>query len=416
MTFSRRVYALLLSFALLPAFFPLKAAAQAEEPEIVSEAAVLMDAQTGQILYEKNMDARMYPASITKILTGYLALKYGNPADELTMSEEGFRQVPRTSSHIALLPEETITLKDALYALTLVSANDAAVAIAEGISGSVEDFAALMNREAAQLGACDSHFVNPNGMPDENHYTTARDMALITAEALKMPDFYTFFGASKYELPKTNLSEARDLVSKNKFIDGSMDCPGLLMSKTGWTSSALGTLVTVAKRGSTTLIAVAMKSPELEDKYTDTQALFDYGFGCFQRSRLSRNLMEDKMRQQGMGENGILEGYTPVDVLLPRNADPRDIVLTVPGGFDAGLGLSTVPVSVDISADGRVLHLADLLLTIAEAAPLAEAEPVQAASVLPQEESSVHPGSLILLGLAAAVALLAFAARKKVHS
>ena len=117
-----------------------------------------------------------------------------------------------------------------------------------------------------------------------------------------------------------------------------------------------------------------------------------------------------------MGENGILEGYTPVDVLLPRNADPRDIVLTVPGGFDAGLGLSTVPVSVDISADGRVLHLADLLLTIAEAAPLAEAEPVQAASVLPQEESSVHPGSLILLGLAAAVALLAFAARKKVHS
>ena len=126
--------------------------------------------------------------------------------------------------------------------------------------------------------------------------------------------------------------------------------------------------------------------------------------------------MEDKMRQQGMGENGILEGYTPVDVLLPRNADPRDIVLTVPGGFDAGLGLSTVPVSVDISADGRVLHLADLLLTIAEAEPLAEAEPVQAASVLPQEESSVHPGSLILLGLAAAVALLAFAARKKVHS
>ncbi|MDD6855318.1 MAG: D-alanyl-D-alanine carboxypeptidase [Oscillospiraceae bacterium] len=416
MRFSQRVCAFLLSVALLPACIPLGACAQAEEPEIISEAAVLMDAQTGQILYEKNMDERMYPASITKILTGYLALKYGNPADELTMSEEAFRQVPRTSSHIGLLPEEVITMKDALYALTLVSANDAAVAIAENISGSVEEFADLMNEEAAQMGAYNTHFVNPNGMPDENHYTTARDMALITAEALKMPDFYTFFGASKYELPKTNLSEARALVSKNKFIDGSMDCPGLLMSKTGWTSSALGTLVTVAKRGSTTLIAVAMKSPELEDKYTDTQALFAYGFGNFQRTRLSRNLMEDKMRQQGMGENGCLEGYTPVDVLLPKAADPKEIILTVPGGFDAGLGVSTVPVSVDIPVGGKVLHLADLLLTLAEAAPLAEAEPAPAAAVLPQEESSVHPGGLILLGLAAVVGLLGLAARKKVHS
>lgn len=419
MTLFRRLFAGILMLSLVLSLLPqgVRADSELQEPVLISEAAILMDADSGQILYGKNMDAPMYPASITKILTGYLALKYGNPADELTVSEEVVNQVPRTSSHIALLPGEVVTLKDALYGLALVSANDAAVAIAEHISGSVEDFAELMNQEAAALGAYNSHFVNPNGMPAEDHYTTARDMAIITAAALRMPDFNTYFGGGEYDFPATNLSEARKLVSKNKFIDGSMECPGLLISKTGWTSSALGTLVTAAKQGSTTLIAVVMKSPVLEDKYTDTEELYGYGFHGFQRTRLSRNMMEDKLREQGMGENGYLDGYSPLDVLMPIDTEGKDIIVTIPGGFDADSGVSTIPVSVDVQRkNGTLLHIKDLLVTIAEAepTPLLEVE-TSAERAADSTKRTLHPGVFILLGLAAVLILFRLIARKKVY-
>ena len=139
----RRVMCFLLSVVAFACLLPLPGAAQ--EIALASEAAVLMDAESGQILYGKNMDSTMYPASITKVLTGLLALKYAKETDKVTMTQAGVSQVPRTSSHIALEPGETFTMKDALYALALVSANDAAVAIAETVSGSVEDFAKLMN-------------------------------------------------------------------------------------------------------------------------------------------------------------------------------------------------------------------------------------------------------------------------------
>ena len=411
----RRVLCVLLSVAAFVCLLPLPGAAQ--EIELASEAAVLMDAETGQILYGKNMDSQMYPASITKVLTGLLALKYAKETDKVTMTQEGVDQVPRTSSHIALEAGEEFTMKDALYALALVSANDAAVAIAETVSGSVEDFAELMNEEAEALGAYHSHFVNPNGMPNQDHYTTARDMALITAEALKQEGFLTYFGAKSYEMPATNLSTARSLVSKNQFIDGTFDCPGLLMSKTGWTSSALGTLVTAVKRGDTTLIAVTMKSPMLEDKYTDTLALLDYGFANYRRVRLSQKLMEQKMIDQGMDEDCSLEGYTPQDVLIPRTAGEADILVTVPGGFDSSLGLSTVPASVDVKQeDGTWLHITDLLLTIRDPEPEIEvlAEPEEAEPVEETAAKTIHPGAVILLGLAVVFALFRFIGKRKV--
>ena len=272
----RRLLSLcLFSFLIVSWLVPTKGFAQEQPPELASEAAVLMDAETGQILYDKNAYEILYPASITKILTGLLALEHGDPGQTLTVSAQAVSQVPRTSSHIGLQAGETITMEDALYALAISSANDAAVAIAEGISGSTAEFAELMNKEAAELGTLNSHFVNPNGLPSGEHYTTAYDMALITAKALKQPDFLRYFGSGAYEMPATNLSAARSLTSKNQFIDGEKSCPGLLFSKTGWTTAAQGTLVTAARRGDTTLIAVVLKSPLLEDKYLDTQKLFD---------------------------------------------------------------------------------------------------------------------------------------------
>ncbi len=403
----------LLCFFVCVLLLPCLCVSAEENLPLISQAAILMEAETGTILYAKNADQRMYPASITKVLTGYLALKYGNEADVLSLSADGFNQVPRTSSHIGWLPEETFCLEEALYALALVSANDAAVAIAENISGSVEEFAQLMNREAQALGAQNSHFVNPNGLPDADHYTTAYDMAMITAEAIRQPDFLLYFGAKEYELPATDYNQARFLESKNQFIDGEMECPGLLMSKTGWTTAAQGTLVTVAKRNNMTLIAVVLSSPMLEDKYTDTQTLLNYGFSSYRRTQLSQSLMEEKLVDLGMDSAFCLEGYTPVNVLLPIGTKAEDLQVSVPGGFDAALGLSTLPVSVELEGEDGILYpIEEILVTIS---PRADAEPEVQEEEMPEVEQTkqIHPGIQILIILAAVFACMAFVALGK---
>lgn len=380
-----------------------------EAPVLASEAAVLMDADTGQILFDKNMNARMYPASITKVLTGYLALKYAEPDTIVTMSETAYSQVPRTSSHISLMPGETFSMEDALYALALVSANDAATGIAETVSGSIGAFSDLMNQEALAMGACRSHFVNPNGMPDEAHYTTALDMAIITAQAIQMPGFVEIFGSKAYEMGATNLSQARSLVSKNQFIDETWPVEGLLFSKTGWTSSAWGTLVTAAERDGVTLIAVTLKSPMLEDKYTDTLSLLDYGFSAYTPVELEEKDMETLMRRNGMGSDFELDGYSAIQLLVPAGTEKERVDIVIPGGFDGDTGVTTFPITLGFTdEDSQWIPLADELVSIRRA-DVQEAENAQllltaAAAELPAKKTSVWwwllVPSLLLLWLA----------------
>ena len=401
----RRWLCVLVSLLLLCSLLPVSALAR--EITLASEAAVLMDAQTGQILFDKNMEEQLYPASITKVMTALVALKHSKPTDTVTMTQEGFDQVPRTSSHIALYPGEEFSMEDAMYALALMSANDAAVAIAEAVGGTVEEFCDMMNEEAIALGAINTHFSNPNGLPAEDHYTTARDMALITAAALEQEDFLTYFGATDYLMPATNLSGPRELVSKNQFIDGTIPCEGLLMSKTGWTSSAWGTLVTAAKQGDTTLVAVTMKSALLEDKYADTSILLDYGFTAFRRVQLTEGLMQRKMTEQGLERGAKFRGFEPVNVLLPIADGEGDIAVTVPGGFDGSIGLSAVPVSIHAKTEeGDWLHIVDLVLSIEEA-PEEEIEVLGVEEPPEEPQEGLHPGVLLLLG-AGAVALAGF--------
>lgn len=408
----RRWLCLLCCLVLLCCLMPVPALAR--DVTLASQAAVLMDGETGQILFDKNMDEQLYPASITKVMTALVALKHAKPTDTVTMTQAGYNQVPRTSSHIALLPGEEFSMEDALYALALVSANDAAVAIAETVGGTVEEFCEMMNEEAISLGAVNTHFSNPNGLPAEDHYTTARDMALITAAALEQEKFLTYFGAKEHTMSATNLSGPRELVSKNQFIDGTVPCDGLLMSKTGWTSAAWGTLVTAAKQGDTTLIAVTLRSAMLEDKYADTSILLDYGFTAFRRVKLTEGLMRRKMTEQGLDEGTRLAGYEPIDVLLPTADGEGDIAVTVPGGFDGSIGLSAVPVSIDAKTEeGNWLHIVDLVLSIEEA-PEEEIEVLNEEEPLEEPKQGPHPGLLLLLGLGAAVlAGYLFAKRKE---
>ena len=297
----RLVLAVLCCLMILAAALPARAEG---ELQLASQTAVLMDADTGVVLYEKNMHDTMYPASITKIMTAMLAIQHLEPEQVLTVSQTAVNAVPRTSSHISLQAGERLTVRDALYAIGMESANDAANVLAEAVSGSLEAFAEEMTRQAQALGAMNTHFANANGLPDSQHFTTAYDMALITAAALKQEGLATYFSTVNYTLPATNLSAARSFSNKDRLLPGGQYYyEGVLMAKTGWTSSAQGTFAAVVKQGDTTLVAITLKSPLLEDKYKDTHKLMDYGFTHYSAVKVSG---EQVTAQLSLGE------YTPV--------------------------------------------------------------------------------------------------------
>ena len=297
----RLVLAVLCCLMILAAARPARAEG---ELQLASQTAVLMDADTGVVLYEKNMHDTMYPASITKIMTAMLAIQHLEPEQVLTVSQTAVNAVPRTSSHISLQAGERLTVRDALYAIGMESANDAANVLAEAVSGSLEAFAEEMTRQAQALGAMNTHFANANGLPDSQHFTTAYDMALITAAALKQEGLATYFSTVNYTFPATNLSAARSFSNKDRLLPGGQYYyEGVLMAKTGWTTSAQGTFAAVVKQGDTTLVAITLKSPLLEDKYKDTHKLMDYGFTHYSAVKVSG---EQVTAQLSLGE------YTPV--------------------------------------------------------------------------------------------------------
>ena len=296
--------AVLLVFVFIFSFFaPLKAFDGPED--IASEAYVLMDADTGQVLCSKNPEEKMYPASITKIMTGILALLNGSLESRITMTEEAVFSIGRDTSHIALDTGEEITLEQAMYAMTMESANDASNGIAELIAGSMDSFADMMNEKAAEIGAENTHFANAHGLHDEQHYTTALDMAKITRYGLSVPLFTQFFGAKKYEIPPTNKQEeTRYFASRNSLINGEIECGGVLMSKNGWTNEAKNTLVTVCERDGKKLIAVVMKSIKGDDKYYDTAKLMDMGFDSFKEETIPFDNIEKSIPDTVILESG----------------------------------------------------------------------------------------------------------------
>ena len=248
----RRLLMTLLAALTLSLLFPARVFADdAQElfdpPELYAESAILVDADTGQILLEKNMNKKMYPASITKIMTCLLAMERAKPGDVVTVTDEVVAEVPRDTTHIALTGGEQLTVEQLEYAMMVESANDAASVLAAHISGSTQAFAMLMNDRAKELGAKDTHFTNANGLPDPSHYTSAYDMALITRAAMQYPEFRSLAGTTSYEIPPTNKqSETRRLNNRNYMFTLNDTYPGAFAGKTGWTEEAGHTLVTVS--------------------------------------------------------------------------------------------------------------------------------------------------------------------------
>lgn len=299
----------------LGAAAPVSAGEAAVPPPLSAGAACLMDASTGQILYEKNMDAQLPPASITKIMTVLLGVENGNWDDVVTMTDASVFSVPRSASHLALTPGEQLTLEQALMGAMLPSANDAANGVAETIGGTIENFVEMMNARAAELGARNTHFVNANGLDDPAHLTTARDMALITRAALQNSEFVRVFSTAEYVIPATNKqAEARNIGASNKMIFDFTKYyyPGIIGGKSGYTTEAGHTLVSAAERDGRTLISVVLAEPKNAAMYEDSVALLDYGFDAF----TSVTLTPQELGAEIEAADATLATEEPVTLLL----------------------------------------------------------------------------------------------------
>lgn len=250
-----------------------------EAPNIVAEAAIVYDVDSGEVLYEKNADVKMYPASLTKIMTTVLACERGSLDEMLTFSEN-CKKVPYDSSVYGVRIGETVTVRDSLYMLMLVSGNDVGVGIAEHISGTEAEFAKLMTKRAKELGANNTSFANSHGYHDENHYTTARDMMLITLAGLKKEDFIDVWEALEYTVPVTNkVSRVTQIKNIHRMLrkDSSQYYEYALGGKTGFTSDAGRCAITTAKKDGRTLLCVTLKSNK-SNQYKDGKKLFEYCF------------------------------------------------------------------------------------------------------------------------------------------
>lgn len=268
-------------------------------PGIYGEAAIVMDMDTGAVLYEKAADEKHYPASITKVLTALIAIENSSMNDTVTFSEESVNCLQPGYAHIAMKPGETITMKDALSALLLASANEAGYAIGETVAGNHEKFIEMMNKRAKELGCTNSNFVNTNGMFDENHYTTPRDMALIAKEAFRHSQFREIEQETQHTIPATNLEpEPRTFQQKHKMMRQGYKfyderCVG---GKTGYTTEASNTLITYMESNGRHLVCVDMCSRK--NIFPDTKAMCDYGFSQFENVKISDFDKEHKLSQE----------------------------------------------------------------------------------------------------------------------
>lgn len=347
---------------------------------VKAKAAMLIELNTNQTLLEQNADTKIYPASLTKIMTCLLALEHGKLTDVVTVSETALQGLSEAGSTAGLVAGEQLTLEELLYCMMLSSANEACNVVAEYISGSVAAFVDLMNQEAAALGCKGTHFANPHGLHDENHYTTARDLSIIAQAALKNETFVTITSTTSHEVPATNLSGPRDLVTTNYLVSRDTTsnyyyeyAKGV---KTGYTSQAGRCLISTADNGKLKLLSVVcgaetvvLDSGDLElENFTETKALFEYGFQNFAYAKVLTTLYPltqiPVLMSAGAGE-ALLAPSSEVTALLPADFDEsqiqQDIRLNNPDGVEAPIAKGQVLGTITVSYQGKALGTSDLV-------------------------------------------------------
>lgn len=254
-------------------------------PNIDSEAAVLMDMNSGAVLYNKNSEVKMYPASLTKIATAIYALEKGNLQDKVVVSKEA-TEVDGT--RVYLEEGEVVTLEHLIQGMLINSGNDAAAAIAIHIDGSMEVFSSQINKFLEEkVKVYHTHFTNPHGLFDENHYTTAKDLAIITNYAMRNPDFKRIFGTK--ELSWDGKSWDTTLITHHLLLKGEIPYEEVTGGKTGYVNESKHTLATTAENDQIQLTAIVLKASDQNKAYADTQILLDYGLNNFYTEKVGKS-------------------------------------------------------------------------------------------------------------------------------
>lgn len=336
----KRILSFLLCLALMTGVFAQTAFAAPPWPDNVSisaEGGILMDADSGAVLYGKSIHVPYFPASITKILTALIVIENCSLDDMVTFSHNAVYNVEADSSNANLEEGDILTVRDCLYAMLLRSANEAANALAEHTAGSIEAFAAMMNAKASSLGCTDSHFNNPSGLNDPDHYTSAYDMALIAQAAFRNEIFVAIDSTLYYDLPPTKRNpDGLRIYPGHRMLKKNMAqyYPGIVGGKTGYTSLAGNTLVTCAERSGMKLIAVVLNGHQTH--YADTKSLLDFGFANFR----SVNAADVDTTYSSVTNDMTIAGLPTTDlsilhmqencrITLPVSADFSDAVSTI---------------------------------------------------------------------------------------
>lgn len=362
-----------LIFSLTPAGKTYAAGSWPSNVFIEADGGILIDADSGTVLYSKNIHNTYYPASITKILTAYIIINHCDLDDTVTFTHSAVNTLEPGSSILGARVGDKMSVRDCLYALLLQSANEVANALAEHCSGSVEAFSELMNEEAKKLGCIDSNFANPSGLNNPNHYTSAHDMSLIAKAAFSDPTFLEIDKTLYYDVPAGQLQQYPDgwryymhhrMMKKND----SLYYSGIIGGKTGYTSLAGNTLVTCAERDGLKLIAVVLNGHQTH--YSDTKTLLDFGFEHFKSVLIADEDSTYQKIEQDLSIGGISFGETTklsVDatsaITLPKSGEFSDVTSTLDYELDETAPESAVA-RIDYMYGDRVVGQAYLEASI----------------------------------------------------
>lgn len=371
-------------------------------PNVYAASAVVMDMDTGAVLYEKKADEHHYPASITKLLTVLVALENMEPADTVLFSQASVDFLNYDDAQIGMKPGEELSMEDALHAVLLASANEVAYAVAEStgtaLGGTYETFIEMMNRRSQELGCTGSHWVNPNGLHDDNHYTTAHDMALIASAVYQQEEFRNIMKTLEYRIGFTNLTQEERVFQQNHKMLWPENyyyyeyCTG---GKTGYTDQSGTTLVTMAENGGIRLVAVVLQDYGV-DAYTDTRAMLDYAFTNFSKAAVPTEGTSEQVKRF-VNE----EAYVDLPAGVSFSQLEQQLERSESAAADRGV--------VKYLYQGRLLGKAEVVLDVVHFNEAKGQEEKKAAGTLTDEKDKAGASKTVkalILVLTAAVLLL----------
>lgn len=336
-----------------------------QQPELSAQAAFLFDRTTGYVLLDKNADERHYPASMTKVMTALVALEHANLTDEVTVEQADLDMITADSSNAGLRAGETLTVENLLACLLLPSGNESAYVLARHVAGDYQAFVDMMNSRATELGCTGTHFVNPCGLHDDNHYTTAHDMALILSEAEKNADFVRISGSATWDLPETSMNPARTLKNTDLLVNPESDLymDAVTCGKTGYTGDAGRCLAAGASKDGLDVVGVVMDAPESEGSaaaISNMHDLLSWGLSAWQTTSIVNAgdvLGTSAVRLSKDGEKLNVSAADAITATLPAGTteDDLDVAFSWQGPLTAPVEAGEPLGTATVSYQGREL-------------------------------------------------------------